>query len=238
VNPFTKLYVAAVIGLGAFALTSFTPDDIPSPMLAATWLAAMVVVSLFKLRLPLQRGHATMSMAYVIDFVVLATAGAELAMIVAAAGVLVQCTVRVRRAQPWYRTAFSIATVVLAVKTAGLLWSGLGGTVSDPGLTTTAIPLTLAAIAYFAVNTGLVLAAIALAHGAGSRRVSAYFVRTAPAFLIAAGAAIVMQILVSREAYLFVPGAITPVFVCYFAYAAWFQRIADSEHATVPALLT
>ena len=138
-NPFTKLYVAAVIGLGAFALTSVTPDDIPPPLLAATWLAAMVVVSLFKLRLPLQRGHATMSMAYVIDFVVLATAGPELAMIVAAAGVLVQCTVRVRRAQPWYRTAFSIATVVLAVKTAGLLWSGLGGTVSDPGLTTTAI---------------------------------------------------------------------------------------------------
>jgi hypothetical protein len=236
VNPLMKLYVAAVIGFGAFALTSLAPDDIPSPMLAATWIAAMVVVSLFKLRLPLQRGQATMSMAYVIDFVVLATAGPDLAMIVAAVGVLVQCTVRVRRAQPWYRTAFSIATVVLAVKTAGLIWSALGGTIGEPGLTTTAIPLVIAAIAYFAVNTGLVLAAISLAHGVGSRRVSAYFVRTAPAFLVAAGAAIVMQILVSREAYLFVPGAITPVFVCYFAYAAWFRRIADSDPDIAPAL--
>jgi hypothetical protein len=45
-----------------------------------------------------------------------------------------------------------------------------------------------------------------------------------------------MQILVSREAYLFVPGAITPVFVCYFAYGAWFQRVAESERAPAPAL--
>ena len=235
-NPLITLYVAAVIGLGALALTSVTPDDMPSRTLALTWLAAMVVVSLFKLRLPLHRGHATMSMAYVIDFVILATAGAELAMVVAAAGVLVQCTVRVRRSQPWYRTAFSVATVVLAVKTAGVLWSALGGTVADPGLTTTAIPLVFAAIGYFAVNTGLVLGAIALSSGAGARRAGAYFVRTAPAVLVAAGAAIVMQILVSREAYLFVPGAVTPVLVCYFAYAAWFRRVADTEGLAAAAL--
>jgi hypothetical protein len=235
VNPLINLYVAVVIGLGALALTTVAPADIPSLTLAATWVAAMAVVSLFKLRLPLQRGHATMSMAYVIDFVVLATAGADLAMVVAASGVLVQCLVRVRHTQPWYRTAFSVATVILAVKAAALVWSGLGGTIAQPGLTTTAIPLAFAAVAYFAVNTGLVLAAIALSHGAGSR-VAAYFVRMAPAFLVAAGAAIVMQILVSREAYLFLPGAITPLFVCYFAYAAWFRRIADSEDGAAPAL--
>jgi hypothetical protein len=235
VNPLITLYVAAVIGLGGLALASFTLQDVTSPSLALTWLAAMALVSLFKLRLPLHRGNATMSMAYVIDFVVLVTAGPDLAMIIAAAGVLVQCTVRVRRAQPWYRTAFSVATVVLAVKTAGLLWAALGGTVADPGVTTTAIPLAFAAAGYFAVNTSLVLGAIALSSGIASRRAGLYFVRTAPAFLVAAGAAIVMQILVSREAYLFVPGAITPVLVCYFGYAAWFQRVAENDPATAPA---
>ena len=44
-----------------------------------------------------------------------------------------------------------------------------------------------------------------------------------------------MQILVSREAYLFVPGAITPMLVCYFGYAAWFQRVADNDAAMAPA---
>ena len=234
-NPLITLYVAAVIGLGGFALASFTPQDVTSPMLALTWLGAMVLVSLFKLRLPLQRGHATMSMAYVIDFIVLVTAGPDLAMVVAAAGVLVQCTVRVRRSQPWYRTAFSVATVVLAVKTAGLIWVGMGGTIAQPGITATAIPLAFAAAAYFAVNTGLVLGAIALSNGVASRRAWVYFVRTAPAFLVAAGAAIVMQILVSREAYLFVPGAVTPVLVCYFGYGAWFQRVAESDLEMAPA---
>jgi hypothetical protein len=235
VNPLITFYVAAVIGLGGLALASFTPQDVASPMLALTWLGAMVLVSLFKLRLPLQRGNATMSMAYVIDFVVLVTAGPDLAMIVAAAGVLVQCTVRVRRSQPWYRTAFSIATVVLAVKTAGLLWAAMGGTIAQPGVTATAIPLAFAAAGYFAVNTGLVLGAIALSNGIASRRACVYFVRTAPAFVIAAGAAIVMQILVSREAYLFLPGAITPVLVCYFGYGAWFQRVAETDMEMAPA---
>src|SRR5687767_699051 len=119
-------------------------------MLAATWLAAMAVISLFKLRLPLRRGHSTMSMAYVIDFLVLVTAGADIAMVIAAAGVIVQCTVRVRRSQPWYRTAFSVATVALAVQTAGLVWSAMGGTIAAPGITTTAVPLAMSALAYFA----------------------------------------------------------------------------------------
>jgi hypothetical protein len=235
VNPFTKLYVGVVIAAGAWALAGSAPRELPAPLLAMTWLAAMVVVSLFKLRLPLRRGHSTMSMAYVIDFLVLVTAGADLAMVIAVAGVIVQCTVRVGRAQPWYRTAFSVATVALAVQTAGLLWSATGGTIVTPGITTTAVPLVIAALGYFAVNTGLVAAVIALSAGRASVPAWSQFVRTAPAILVAAGAAAVLQILVAREAYLFMPGAMTPILVCYFAYAAWFRRIADSDPAAAAA---
>lgn len=227
-NPLVSLYVAAVIVGGVWVFATVTPQQVPSPLLALTWLAAMAVVSLFKLRLPLRGANATMSMAYVIDFFVIVTAGVDLAVIVAAAGVLVQCTVRVRRRQPWYRTAFSVAAIVLAVKTACVIWTGLDGSIVDPGITTTAIPLALAAAGYFAVNTGLVLGAIALSSGFPPREASLCLARTAPACLVAAGAAVVMQILVSREAYLFVPGALTPVLVCYFGYGAWFRRVADS----------
>jgi hypothetical protein len=207
------------------------PRELPAPLLAVTWLTAMMVVSLFKLRLPLRRGHSTMSMAYVIDFLVLVTAGADLATVIAAVGVIVQCTVRVGRPQPWYRTAFSVATVALAVRTAGLLWSATGGTIADPGVVTTALPLTIAALGYLAVNTGLVAAVIALSAGRASVPAWSQFVRTAPALLIAAGAAVVMQLLAARQAYLFMPGAMTPILVCYFGYAAWFRRIADREPA-------
>ena len=235
-NPLTKLFVASVIALGGAALVAQAPREYPAPLLAVTWMAAMSVVSLFKLRLPLRRGEATMSMAYVIDFLVLVTAGADLAMVIAAAGVLVQCTVRVRRPQPWYRTAFSMASVVLAAQTAGIIWSGLGGTLADPGFLTTVVPLAMSALGYFLVNTGLVAAAIGLS-AAGPMGAPSWsrFARTAPAALIAAAAAIVMQMLVAREAYLFMPSAVTPILVCYFSYAAWFRRCAESDWVGHPS---
>jgi hypothetical protein len=155
---------------------------------------------------------------------------------VAAAGVIVQCTVRVRRSQPWYRTAFSMATVVLAVKAAGVLWSAMGGSIAAPGITTTALPLMVAAIGYLAVNTGLVAGVIALSAGRASVPAWSQFARTAPALLVAAGAAIVMPILAAHQAYLFMPGAVTPILVCYFSYAAWFRRLAESDAATAPAM--
>ena len=230
-----RIYVAAVIAAGALVFTVSVPREYAQPALAFTWLAAMLVVSLFKLRLPLGRGEATMSMAYVIDFAVLVTAGAGLAMVIAAAGVLVQCLVRVRRRQPWYRTAFSVAAVVLAVQTAGWVWSALGGTMAVPGLLTTIVPLALAAAAYFAVNTGLVAAAIAVSTSqAPVRTWQDDFARTAPALLVAAGAGIVLQLLLTREMYLLVPVAAVPLVMCHVAYAAWFRRLA--EHMPAPAM--
>ena len=77
----------------------------------ACWLATLLL-SLFKLRLPLGNGVSTMSMAYVVDFVALIVEGASLAMCLGAIGVLIQCTVRVRRRQPIHRAAFSAAAVV------------------------------------------------------------------------------------------------------------------------------
>lgn len=231
----TTVYVAGVIAAGTVALISLAPREYAQPMLALTWLAAMLVVSLFKLRLPLLHGESTLSMAYVIDFAVLATAGADLAMVIAAAGVLVQCTVRVRRRQPWYRTVFSVAAVVLAVQTAGWAWSALGGTIADPGLLTTLVPLALAAAAYFAVNTGLVAAAIALSTRQAPARLWQHdFARTAPALLVAAGAGIVLQLLLTREMYLLVPVAAVPLVISHVAYAAWFRRLA--ERMPAPAM--
>ena len=76
---------------------------------------------------PPRCGNSTMSMAYAVDFVALIMAGPDLAMVVAAAGVLMQCTVRVKKRQPVYRTAFSVASVIIAVHVGGWVWGFLGG---------------------------------------------------------------------------------------------------------------
>src|SRR5688572_24555355 len=198
----TRVYIGAVIAAGALVLGTFAPRELPNPLLAATFLAAMIVVSLFKLRLPLGHGQSTLSMAYVVDFTVLATAGADLAMAIAAVGVLVQCTVNVRRRQPWYRTAFSIAAVALSVRTAGLVWAALGGSLDGPSGVDAILPLVGAAVPYFAINSGLVAAAIALSSGVSPVRCWAQgFVAAAPSVLAAAGVVAAVEVGMTPDAY-------------------------------------
>lgn len=234
-NLVTKIYVGAVIAAGTLLLAGLAPREYPNPLLALTFLAAMVLVSLFKLRIPLGRGQSTMSMAYVIDFLVLLTSGADLAMVIATAGVVVQCTARVRRRQPWYRTAFSVATVVLAVQAAGWTWSMLGGTLSHPSVATTVVPLGLAALLYFAINTGLIAGAIALSSGASPSALwQQSYLRTAPAFVVSAAAVALMHAMLTREAYLLLPAIAVPMLVCHLVYAYWFRQATDSTPA--PAL--
>ena len=226
----TRIYVAAVIVAGAGILAAFVPYEYPRPALALTYLAAMLFVSLFKLRVPLGRGCSTMSMAYVVDFMVLVTEGADLAMTIASIGVLVQCTVNVRRRQPWYRTAFSVAAVALAVKSAGLVWSALGGTILEPAASVTIIPLAVAALVYFAVNTGLVATAIALSNGVSLIGFwQAHFVRTAPGYLMAATVVASFEMVMRPQVYLVLPAAAVPMIVCHLMYVAWFRSIADRQ---------
>ena len=229
----TRLYIGAVIAAGAVVLGTFAPRELSQPLLALTFLAAMIVVSLFKLRLPLGDGHSTMSMAYVVDFAVIATAGADLAMVIAAAGVIVQCTVNVRRRQPWYRTAFSVATVVLAVRTAGLVWAAFGGSSEAPMGFAAVVPLVAAAVPYFAINSGLVAAAIALSTGTSPVRCwSQNFLSTAPSVFAAAAVVAGIEIAMTSDAYLLLVATVLPMAVCHVAYAAWFRRIAPSTAAT------
>jgi hypothetical protein len=231
----TALYVGTVIAAGVLLLVGLAPQDYPNPVLAATFLAAMLVVSVFKLCVPLGRGQSTMSMAYVIDFLVLVTAGADLAMVIAAVGVLVQCTVRVRRRQPWYRAAFSVATVAMSVQVAGWIWAALGGAATGATPATSLIALATAAGAYFVINTGLVAAAIALSSGMSPARCwRQNFLCTAPAYLVAGVVVAALQLLATGGALMLLPAAGVPMLAGYLAYASWFRQVADRTPA--PAL--
>jgi hypothetical protein len=229
----TRLYIGAVIAAGVLVLGTYAPREVAQPALAVTFLAAMIVVSLFKLRLPLGDGQSTMSMAYVIDFAVIATAGAELAMAIAAVGTLVQCTVNVRRRQPWYRTAFSVATVVLAVRSAGLVWAAFGGSIAAPSGPDAVLALLVAAVPYFAINTGLVAAAIALSNGTSPVRCwTQHFLSTAPCVFAAAAVVAGVELAMTPDAYLLLVATALPMALCHLAYLVWFRRLAATNPAT------
>jgi len=221
------IHVGGVIAAGAGLLASFGPSDYAPATLVATLAAAMLVVSYFKLRLPLAHGNSTISMAFAVDFVALLTVGADVAMIIAAAGVLVQCLMRVRRRQPLYRTAFSVATIVISVQAAGFMWTALGGSITEFGVANTIVPLTAMTLAYFAVDAGLVATAIALSSGLSPVRDAQPFLATAPGYVLAATIATVVTVMLRQQDYTLLPLAAVPVLACHLAYSAVFRRMAE-----------
>jgi hypothetical protein len=237
----SRLYVGAVIAAGCGLLAYLAPRELNNPLVAAGLLASTVFLSVFKLKLPLgSHGVSTMSMAYVVDFIALIVEGASVAMLLGAIGVLIQCTVRVGRKQPIHRAAFSAAAVVIAVQLAGWGWSALGGTLTQLSLTTTVLPLMVCAITYFAVNTGLVAGAIAVTSDNPMRALNPEFLRTAPAYLVAAAVAGLVALATLHGVVFLAPIVASPLYVCYRGYQKRWAEMATAllNRAAAPQVAT
>jgi hypothetical protein len=222
-----RLYIGAVIAAGCGLVLAFAPRELQNPLAAGALLVTTLVLSAIKLRLPLgTHGVSTMSMAYVVDFIALIIEGASVAMLLGAIGVLVQCTVRVGRKQPVHRAAFSAAAVVIAVQVAGWGWRMLGGNLSEISLAATALPLAVCAITYFAVNTGLVAGAIAVTAHDARRAFNPEFLRTAPAYLVAAAVAGLVSLAMLHGVVFLAPIVASPLYVCYRGYQKRWSEMA------------
>jgi uncharacterized protein (DUF983 family) len=224
---FMSLYVGCVIVAGGGLLLQYAPRTYPHPWLASLLLLAALILSAFKLRLPV--GNSTMSMAYAVDFVALIIEGANLAMFLGAIGVLIQCSVRVRRKQPIHRAAFSAAAVIIAVQMAGWGWRALGGSLTTLTLTSTLLPLMACAITYYIVNTSLVVGAIAVTSAVSPARAwNPEFWRAAPAYLASAAIAGLVALAIINGVFVLLPIVASPLYVCYRAYhRRWTQMATE-----------
>jgi hypothetical protein len=231
-----RMYLGAVIAAGAALLVASAPRELHNPLLAAALAGATVALSLFKLRLPLGNGVSTMSLAYGVDFVALIVESVSLAMVLGAIGVLIQCTVRVRRRQPIHRAAFSAAAVVVAVQAAAWAWNGLGGTVTNLTLTRTLMPLIACAIAYYIANTSLVVGAIAVTSSVGPARAwNPEFWWSAPAYLLSALIAALVALAIVHDVIVLMPLVASPLYACYCAYEKRWTEMAALHPAAAPA---
>src|SRR5581483_2126408 len=95
--------------------------------LFAVLLLLSSLASALKVSLPLASSGSTMSVSYAVDFASLLLLGPDETMLVAAASAWSQCTIRTESRTPVYRTLFSIASLILTVKAAGLAYATLGG---------------------------------------------------------------------------------------------------------------
>ena len=232
-----RAYVGAVIAAGAVLLVALAPRELQNPVVAAALLVTTLVLSVFKIRLPLGNGVSTMSMAHAVDFVALIVEGASLAMFLGAIGVLIQCTVRVRRRQPIHRAAFSAAAVVIAVQLAGWGWTALGGSVTTLTLTTTLLPLVACAITYYIVNTSLVVGAIAVTSSVSPARAwNPEFWWSAPAYLFAAVIAGLVALAIVNGVIVLLPIVASPLYACYRGYRRrWTGMKTTGQPRAVPA---
>src|SRR5438067_7414759 len=122
-----RLYVAGAIVAGVAVVASFFPHTINHPGIFIGLLLCSSLASALKVNLPLASGGSTMSVSYAVDFASLLLLGANETMLVAAVSAWAQCTVRTQVRSTPHRTVFSMASLVLTVKAAGLAYVWLGG---------------------------------------------------------------------------------------------------------------
>jgi len=227
-----RLFVGAVLTAGAVVLAVFVPRAITNLPLFAALLLLSSLASAFKVTLPLASSGSTMSVSYAVDFASLLLLGPDETMLVAAASAWSQCTIRTESRTPVYRTLFSIASLVLTVKAAGLAYLALGGSAAGAVLSpfTIAKPLVGAATTYFVFNTAFIATAIGLSTEQSVFRVwNENFLWSAPSYFFGAFAAAIAAAVVGRGGYWMALLTAAPVYLIYRTYKVYMGRIHDQQ---------
>jgi diguanylate cyclase (GGDEF)-like protein/putative nucleotidyltransferase with HDIG domain len=227
-----RLFVAAVMAAGALILAMFAPHSIANPLLFAILLACSSLASALKVRLPIASSGSTMSVSYAVDFAALLLLGANETMIVAAVSAWSQCTFRTETRTAFFRTLFSMASLVLTVKAAGFVYTLLGGVTATSGLSLLTIPKPLvgAATTYFVFNTLLIATAIGLSTRQSIARVwNENFLWSAPSYFVGAGAAAIAASVIDQGGYWWASLVAAPLYLTYRTYKVYMGRIQDQQ---------
>jgi signal transduction histidine kinase/ActR/RegA family two-component response regulator len=230
-----KIYVAVVLVAGAATLVSWLPRTYPDPILFASLLVLACITSAWKVTLPLSLSSgSTLSVSYAADLMTLLLLGPEAAVVVAVVGAWMQCTFKVKRAYPVYRTGFSMAAEAITMVATGITYTALGGSTALLGVSEIAKPLVGAIATYFFVNTSLVAGAIAWSSGRPWWQVwHDEFVWSAPSFMVAGTAGALAAIVVERGEHWKALLMIAPVYLTYRTYQIGVGRIEDQRRHVV-----
>jgi diguanylate cyclase (GGDEF)-like protein/putative nucleotidyltransferase with HDIG domain len=227
-----RLYVGAVLGAGAVVLALFAPRTIANPVVFVTLLVCSSLASALKVSLPLASSSSTMSVSYAVDFAALLLLGADETMLVAAVSTWAQCTFRTQARSSPHRTLFSMASLVLTVKAAGLAYTWLGGPPPGHSFTMLSIakPLVGAATTYFICNTLLIATAISLSTEQPIGRAwNENFLWSAPSYFVGAVAAAGGAAVIERGGYWMASLAAAPPYLIYRTYKVYMSRIQDQQ---------
>jgi signal transduction histidine kinase/ActR/RegA family two-component response regulator len=224
-----RVYVSIVIAAGGSTLVAFFPRTYPRPALLAALIIFSCVTSLWKVNLPISTSSgSTLSVSHAANLMALLLLGLPPAIVVAVAGVLAQCTYKVKKSYPLYRTLFSVAAAVLTMATTSVAYHQLGGSLGPVDMAELAKPIIGAIAVYFVVNTSLIAGAIALT----SRRsfVNVWrgdFLWSGVSFMVAGSAGAMAAAVVARGDHWKAILLIAPIYLTYRTYEVFVGRLAD-----------
>jgi len=226
-----QVYVALVIASGTILLAVYWPRQLPQPALAAFLVLASCLTSVWKINLPIPlTSGSTLSVSYAANLMALLLAGPRVALPVAAAGALTQCTFAVKRRYPAYRTAFSVAAEIVTMAVTGAVYLAAGGTIGPLQFSPILGPLAGAIATYFVVNTGLVAGAIALSTGRSAWTVwREDFSWSATSFMVAGGAGALAAVVIVRGEEWKALFLLAPVYLTYRTYLVFTARLEEER---------
>jgi signal transduction histidine kinase/ActR/RegA family two-component response regulator len=224
-----QFYVALVMAAGASTLVAFFPATYPRPALFAVLIVFACLTSLWKVNLPIATASgSTLSVSYAADLMALLLLGLQPAIVVAVAGVLTQCTYKVKKSYPLYRTLFSAAAEVLTMTATGIAYQQLGGPLVPLHMAGLAKPLVGAIATYFVVNTSLVAGAIALTSDRSFFTVwRDDFLWSGASFMVAGSAGAMAAVVVARGEHWKAVLLIAPIYLTYRTYELFVGRLED-----------
>jgi signal transduction histidine kinase/ActR/RegA family two-component response regulator len=156
--------------------------------------------------------------------------GPSHAVVIGVAGAWTQCTYKVKRRYPLYRTVFSVAAEALTMVATGAVYLWLGGQIRPVASFGLAGPLIGAIATYFLVNTGLVAGAIALSTGRPVIKVwTDDFLWSATSFMVAGTAGAIAATIVARGEHWSAMLMLAPVHLTYRTYGLFVGRLDDQR---------
>ena len=226
-----RVYVGSVIAAGAILLAAGLPyAHFHQPLLFAALLGLSSATAALKVTLPLTTSGSTMSVSYAVDFASLLLIGPHETMLVAAGSAFCQCQLNTKESNPFYRTLFSMASLIITVQGAGAASYWLGNADAADPITAIARPLLGAATIYFLLNTGLVATAIALSSRENVATTwQTNFLWSAPSYFVGALVAALGATLVRDAGYGLAALTFAPLYLVYRTYKVYMGRIEDQQ---------
>jgi diguanylate cyclase (GGDEF)-like protein len=225
-----RVYVAVVCTGGGVALLDAINRLGPTPRGAMSLLLVLSLLSSFlKVEIPVFGTSTTLTACMVLDLVALRLFGPQVGVLVAAFGGWTQCTFRTRVRNPPHQTAFSVASLALAMWVAGTIYTGLGGQAGRDIAMVRWEPFAAAATVCFVLNSGLVGGAVALTTARPFSTIWLDFFFSAwPSYTIGAVLAAAVVSGLQRRTYWVAPILATALALIHRNYKQVIERINDA----------